>query len=67
MITVSTPVRISLIGGSSDLDGYIDTHGKGSVISFNPNLCTYVSAYKDTLGKNNLEKVYRKLFKERRS
>ena len=58
MITVSTPVRISLIGGSSDLDSYIDTHGKGSVISFTPNLCTYVSAYKDTLGKNNLEKKY---------
>lgn len=58
MITVSTPVRISLIGGSSDLDPYIDTHGKGSVISFTPNLCTYVSVYKDVLGKNILEKKY---------
>jgi D-glycero-alpha-D-manno-heptose-7-phosphate kinase len=58
MITVSCPVRISLIGGSSDLDAYIDKHGSGSVISFTPNLYTYVSVYRDVLGKNNLERKY---------
>lgn len=58
MITVKCPVRISLIGGSSDLDSYINFHGKGSVISFTPTLYTYVSMYRDTVGRNNLEKKY---------
>jgi D-glycero-alpha-D-manno-heptose-7-phosphate kinase len=58
MITIRCPVRISLIGGSSDLDVYLNKHGKGSVISFTPNLYTYVSVYKDVLGKNNLENKY---------
>lgn len=58
MITIRCPVRISLLGGSSDLDSYIDVHNRGSVISFTPNLYTYVSVYKDILGKNNLEKKY---------
>lgn len=58
MITVKCPVRISLVGGSSDLDAYLDVHKRGSVISFTPNLYTYVSVYKDVLGKNNLENKY---------
>jgi len=58
MITVSCPVRISLIGGSSDLDVYLNKHHKGSVISFTPNLYTYVSVYQDVLGKNHLENKY---------
>jgi D-glycero-alpha-D-manno-heptose-7-phosphate kinase len=58
MITVKCPVRISLIGGGSDLDVYLNTHNRGSVISFTPNLYTYVSIYKDVLGRNNLDKKY---------
>lgn len=58
MITVKCPVRISLIGGSSDLDSYIDVYKKGSVISFTPNLYTYVSLYRDAIGRNNLDKKY---------
>lgn len=58
MITIKCPVRISLIGGSSDLDSYIDVYKKGSVISFTPNLYTYVSLYKDIIGRNNLDKKY---------
>lgn len=58
MITVKCPVRISLIGGSSDLDAYIDKHKKGSVISFTPTVYTYVSLYKDLLGKNSLDQKY---------
>lgn len=58
MITVKCPVRISLIGGSSDLDSYIDKHGKGSVISFTPKIYTYVSIYKDIFGKNTLNEKY---------
>lgn len=58
MITVRCPVRISLIGGSSDLDTYINVYKKGSVISFTPNLYTYVSVYQDVIGRNNLNKKY---------
>lgn len=58
MITVKCPVRISLIGGSSDLDSYVDTHKKGSVISFTPQIYTYVSIYKDLLGTNSLNQKY---------
>lgn len=58
MITVKCPVRISLVGGSSDLDSYIDTHKKGSVISFTPQIYTYVSIYKDLLGTNSLNQKY---------
>jgi len=58
MITVKCPVRISLIGGSSDLDDYITKHKKGSVISFTPKIYTYVSIYKDRIGKNTIEQKY---------
>ena len=58
MITIRCPVRISLIGGSSDMDAYIDKHNKGSVISFTPKIYTYVSLYKDKLGRNTLDKKY---------
>lgn len=58
MITVKCPVRISLVGGSSDLDSYIDRYGKGSVISFTPKIYTYVSLYKDKLGRNSLDQKY---------
>jgi len=58
MITVKCPVRISLVGGSSDLDAYIDKHKKGSVISFTPKIYTYVSLYKDILGRNSLDQKY---------
>lgn len=58
MITVKCPVRISLVGGSSDLDAYIDKHGKGSVISFTPQIYTYVSIYKDLIGRNALDRKY---------
>lgn len=58
MITVKCPVRISLVGGSSDMDQYIDTYGKGSVISFTPKIYTYVSLYRDKLGRNSLNQKY---------
>lgn len=58
MITIRCPVRISLVGGGSDLDVYLNTHEQGSVISFTPDLYTYVSIYKDILGRNNLDKKY---------
>ena len=58
MITVKCPVRISMIGGSSDLDSYIEMYGKGSVISFTPTLYTYVSLYRDIIGRNKTDRKY---------
>ena len=54
MITVKCPVRISLIGGSSDLDSYIEKHKKGSVISFTPQIYTdnrgyFLESYNNSL------------------
>ena len=48
MIITKCPLRISLTGGSTDLHEFIETYGKGSVISFPCNLYTYI-----TLHKNN--------------
>jgi D-glycero-alpha-D-manno-heptose-7-phosphate kinase len=43
MISITKcPLRISLAGGSTDLQGYLDKYGSGSVISFTPNLFTYI-------------------------
>ncbi len=56
--TITCPIRISLVGGSSDLDEYIEKHGRGSVISFTPQLNTYLTISKSILGKNNFEKKY---------
>lgn len=36
------PLRISLAGGSTDLQEYLDKYGEGAVISFTPNLYTYI-------------------------
>lgn len=36
------PLRISLAGGSTDLQGYLEKYGIGEVISFTPNLFTYI-------------------------
>lgn len=36
------PLRISLAGGSTDLQEYLNRYGEGAVISFTPNLYTYI-------------------------
>ena len=43
MIISKCPLRISLVGGSTDLQGFIDKFGMGSAISFPPNLYTYIN------------------------
>ena len=43
MIIASTPLRISLLGGSTDLEDFIEFNGDGKVISFPINLYTYIS------------------------
>lgn len=39
------PLRISLVGGGTDLDSFIEKYGKGSVISFPSTLYVYVSIH----------------------
>lgn len=42
IIVTQTPLRISLAGGSTDLQGYLDVYKRGKVISFTPDLFTYI-------------------------
>lgn len=51
MIIVKCPLRISLVGGSTDLDAFLEENEYGSVVSFPCNLYTYI-----TLHENNRNK-----------
>lgn len=42
IIVTKCPLRISLAGGSTDLQAYLDKYETGSVVSFTPNLFTYI-------------------------
>jgi D-glycero-alpha-D-manno-heptose-7-phosphate kinase len=50
MVIAKCPLRISLIGGSTDLVEFVEKFGKGSVISFTPNLYTYVTIHDNNVG-----------------
>ena len=43
MITAKCPLRISLVGGSTDLESFISKFGRGAVISFPAKLYTYIT------------------------
>lgn len=43
MIVAKCPLRISLVGGSTDLQSYLDKYETGGVVSFPTNLYTYIS------------------------
>lgn len=43
MIVAKCPLRVSLVGGSTDLQSVIETYGYGGVISFPCNLYTYIT------------------------
>jgi D-glycero-alpha-D-manno-heptose-7-phosphate kinase len=58
MIIAKTPFRISLAGGSTDLESFLDLYGQGSVISFPCNLYTYITIFDDKLGLNSYDKKY---------
>jgi len=45
MIIAKCPLRVSLVGGSTDLQAFIDKYGRGSVISFPSNLYTYITVH----------------------
>lgn len=62
MIQVTkTPLRISLAGGSTDLQEYLNKYGIGKVISFTPNLFTYIIMKESTDDYYNI--VYSKIEK----
>jgi D-glycero-alpha-D-manno-heptose-7-phosphate kinase len=42
MIVSKCPLRVSLAGGSTDLQAYLDKYGQGSVISFSINRYSYI-------------------------
>lgn len=46
MIIAKCPLRVSLVGGSTDLQSFIDKYGYGKVISFPISLYTYISLSK---------------------
>lgn len=58
MISSKCPVRISLAGGSTDLEPFIDTHGRGSVINFPISVYSYIFLHKDSLGGTGIKKKY---------
>jgi len=58
MIVAKCPLRIGLVGGSSDLQAYIDMHGVGAVVNFSVNLYTYATLSKDVRGFNAIENRY---------
>lgn len=58
MIVTKCPVRIGLVGGSSDLDSYMHQHGRGAVVSFPINIYTYITTHTDIIGYNSYHKKY---------
>ena len=51
MIIAACPLRVSFLGGSTDLEDFIEKYGYGEVINFPINLYTYVSINKRYDGK----------------
>ena len=47
MILAKCPLRVSLAGGSTDLQDFIDSNGSGGVISFPADLYTYITIHKN--------------------
>ena len=58
MYIASCPLRISLFGGSTDNPYFVEKYGRGSVISFTPNLKTYVTISQDKFGFNRDKHKY---------
>lgn len=58
MIVASCPLRISLVGGSTDHPHFLEKYGRGSVISFPSNLRTYTTIHRDVFGINTIDETY---------
>ncbi|MFK5968792.1 MAG: hypothetical protein QM487_01540 [Candidatus Marithrix sp.] len=51
MIIAKCPLRVSLVGGSTDLQAFIDKYERGSVISFPSTLYTYITIHENHTDK----------------
>jgi len=58
MIVSKCPMRISFAGGGSDLDEYRKQFGESAIVSFSPNLYTYVSVFRDLFGQNSARNLF---------
>ena len=58
MIVSSCPLRISLVGGSTDHPYFLEKYPFGSVISFTSNLRTYTTLHQDKLGLTQVNKKF---------
>ena len=58
MLIASCPLRISLVGGSTDHPYFLQKYKRGSVISFPCDLKVYVSIHEDSFGANKIDKNY---------
>mgnify|MGYP006408114813 CR=1 FL=1 len=58
MIISKCPLRVSLAGGSTDLQEFIDYNDHGSVISFPCNLYSYITLFTDKNGYNAVKNKY---------
>ncbi len=58
MIISKCPLRVSLVGGGTDLQEFIDENGYGSVVSFPCNLYTYINLFCDKNGMNAINGKY---------
>lgn len=67
MIVTSCPLRISLVGGSTDNPRFLKQYGHGAVISFPSNLRTYVTIHRDVFGSNSFEHKYNINYSRRES
>ena len=56
MIVAKCPLRISLCGGGSDLDSFLQKNKYGSVITFSSNIYCYISLFQDKYGYNKQKK-----------
>lgn len=65
MIVSSCPLRISLVGGSTDHPKFINNYGYGSVISFPSNLRTYITIHQDIFGSNAIDHKYNIMYSKR--
>jgi len=58
MIIASCPLRISLVGGSTDHPEFLKRYDRGAVVSFPSNLRTYITIHRDVFGINTIDENY---------
>ncbi len=58
MIVTTCPLRVSLVGGSTDHPWFLDRYESGAVISFASSLRTYITIHQDVFGATSLDHKY---------